>query len=59
MAVMGFKSRSGWNIPVCLRDCRNRDIDCDECFGFSKFKANSSQKLDYEESEDTPNKHRK
>ena len=43
---MGYKSRGGWSIPVCLKDCRNRDIDCEECFGFSKFKANSSQKLD-------------
>jgi hypothetical protein len=39
---MGYKSRSGWSIPVCLRDCRNRDIDCEECFGFSKFVRNIS-----------------
>ena len=37
---MGYKSRGGWSIPVCLRDCRNRDIDCDECFGFSCFSPN-------------------
>lgn len=49
---MGYKSRSGWSIPVCLRDCRNRDIDCEECFSFSKFSPNiyqdcvSERKLD-------------
>ena len=37
---MGYKSRGGWSIPVCLRDCRNRDIDCEECFGFSRFSPN-------------------
>ena len=40
---MGFKSRGGWSIPVCLRDCRNRDIDCEECFGFSMFSPNIPQ----------------
>ena len=37
---MGYKSRGGWSIPVCLRDCRNRDIDCEECFKFSCFEPN-------------------
>ena len=37
---MGYKSRGGWSIPVCLRDCRNRDIDCEECFCFSCFSPN-------------------
>jgi hypothetical protein len=37
---MGYKSRGGWSIPVCLRDCCNRDIDCEECFKFSCFEPN-------------------
>jgi len=43
---MGFKSRGGWSIPVCLKDCHNRDIDCEECFSFSKFVRNISDSDD-------------
>ena len=37
---MGHKSRGGWSIPVCLKDCKWRDIDCEECLHFSKFEPN-------------------
>jgi hypothetical protein len=25
---------------MCLKNCKNRDIDCDECWHFSKFEEN-------------------
>ncbi len=38
---MGMKSRSNWNLGMCLRvDCMNRTDDgCSDCFRFSNYKA--------------------
>lgn len=36
---------NGWKSPkfmifgACLRDCANRDLDCPECYHFSKYEA--------------------
>ena len=40
---MGLKSRGGWSIPVCLRDCKWRDIECEDCLNFSHFVRNISE----------------
>jgi hypothetical protein len=36
---MGNKSRSNWNIPICLRgDCRWQNTKtCNKCLRFSKY----------------------
>jgi hypothetical protein len=51
---MGYKSRGGWSIPVCLRgEClyHGDDSFCLDCYGFSKFVLNSSKKSDIEETQ--------
>ena len=38
---MGHKSRSGWNIPVCLRNCKTRYDGCEkDCIGDSLYEPN-------------------
>ncbi len=36
---MGEKSRVCWE-GACLRDCKNRDVKCEECFKFSEYEVN-------------------
>jgi len=36
---MGYKSRSGWSIPICLKNCSNRYEGCEkDCFRDSLYK---------------------
>lgn len=36
---MGYKSRTNWNVLVCLKtDCINRNIECKNCLRFNKYK---------------------
>jgi hypothetical protein len=30
-------------VGICLRDCLNRDIKCNDCYRFSEFKENNSE----------------
>ena len=34
---MSYKSRSNWNIPLCLKDCKNKGIKCESCIRYSNF----------------------
>lgn len=48
---MGYKSRSGWVVPVCLKyDCVNRDTDvCKDCiprFDYKKAEGKTESKND-------------
>lgn len=36
---MGAKSRGGWPVGICLKDCGNRDIKCKSCRKFSNLIA--------------------
>ena len=35
---MGAKSRGGWNLNLCLKECENRGEKCADCFRFSEWK---------------------
>jgi hypothetical protein len=35
---MSHKSRSNWQVSICLKDCANRDIKCDTCYRWSNYK---------------------
>ncbi len=35
--IMSYKSRSNWNIKMCLKKCANKNIKCDRCFRFSYY----------------------
>lgn len=36
---MGIKSRTNWQINLCLKkDCINKGIKCKNCIKFSKYK---------------------
>ena len=34
---MGEKSRPGWNIEFCMKNCANERVKCDECIRFSYY----------------------
>lgn len=36
---MGYKSRSNWGMPLCIKDCANKGRLCADCFRDSKFKG--------------------
>jgi hypothetical protein len=36
---MGAKSRGGWPVSICLKDCGNRDVMCKSCRRFSNLIA--------------------
>jgi len=36
---VGMKSRGGWQLGMCLRDCKNMDKKCDSCIRFSEYEA--------------------
>jgi len=35
---MSIKSRSNWEVKICLKKCSNRGKKCKECIKFSNFK---------------------
>lgn len=37
---MGEKSRGGWSIKACIKECENRGVLCEECFNYSKLVGN-------------------
>lgn len=34
---MGAKSRGNFRVGLCLKECKNREKKCAECYGFSKY----------------------
>ncbi len=38
---MGHKTRSNYKIPLCLKDCANRDKECKSCIRFSNYEPNN------------------
>ena len=41
---MGYKSRTNWQINLCLKkDCKNRNKKCEICIKFSEFVTLASE----------------
>ena len=40
---MGAKSRGNWNVHCCLKDCRNRDVKCDECVRWNEYEPKGEE----------------
>lgn len=34
---MGYKSRLTYAVPFCVKDCTNRELECEGCFNSDKF----------------------
>jgi hypothetical protein len=44
---MSYKTRSNYNIPICLKfDCLNRNKGCNDCIKFDKFCIDEKTKLE-------------
>ena len=35
---MGYKSRAGWGVDICIGNCENRNLKCQECVGRSQYR---------------------
>ncbi len=41
---MAYKSRSNWNIPSCLKKCKNKGKKCEDCIRFSNYEKDENEK---------------
>jgi predicted ATP-dependent serine protease len=48
---MGYKTRSFYK-SGCLKNCKNRDIKCDECFKFNQLKETKEVKNERDNASD-------
>ena len=43
MKTRNIKSRDNWNIPLCLKDCKNRGKKCVDCIRFSNYEKENNE----------------
>lgn len=48
---MGAKSRGGWMMGMCLKECCNRGEKCEDCLRFSNYKPINKDKQRENQSE--------